>query len=314
MTRKPPPPDSTSAGPAWDRALDWLLRIQAAPEDRQLQAEREAWLAEDASHARAYQRAEEVWRITGAIPRRVRRARPVSGWHRAGALATAALAACLVLWLVPDLGFLLQADQRTGAGEVREVTLTDGSILWLDADSAIVLPTDRSVEMLEGRAFFQVKRAVSRAFTVAAGGARITVLGTAFDVLLSERFVTVAVQNGSVSVASDAARAVTLQPGQRAIIDRADGTIATGTVGTAGIAAWRNGRLVVEGVTVAEVLEELDRHHSGLILLRDPALGARRITGVFDLGDSPAALRAVVRPFGGRILRITPLVLVVDGG
>jgi transmembrane sensor len=305
MTRKTPSEDSVSAGPAWDRALDWLLRTQAAPEDRQLQAQREAWLAEHPSHARAYQRAEQIWRITGAIP--ARRVRPANWRHRIGVLAAAALAAC------PGLGVLLQADYRTSAGEVREVALPDGSVVWLDADSALALPADRSVELLAGRAFFQVKRDVSHAFTVTAGEERITVLGTAFDVLLSKHTVTVAVQSGSVSVASGAARAVALQAGQRGIIDRVHGTVSTDAVGTAGVAAWRGGRLVVEGVTVAEVVDELARHHAGFILLRDSALGARRITGVFDLRDPQAALRAVLKPYGGRILRITPYVLVVEG-
>jgi transmembrane sensor len=132
-------------------------------------------------------------------------------------------------------------------------------------------------------------------------------------VLLSESSVTVAVQQGSVSVASGAAQAVTLKRGQRAIVDRVDGAITAATVGVGGIAAWRNGKLVVEGVPVADVIEELDRHHTGVILLRDPVLGARRITGVFDLRAPDAALRALLRPYGGQILEITPYVLVVQG-
>lgn len=72
MTRESPPPDRISkAGPAWNHALDWLLRIHAAPGDQRLQAERDTWLAEDASHARAYRRAEEIWRIAGAVPSRL---------------------------------------------------------------------------------------------------------------------------------------------------------------------------------------------------------------------------------------------------
>jgi transmembrane sensor len=318
MSRKLPSQERASkTEPAWDRALDWLLRTQAAPEDRRLQVEREAWLAEHPSHARAYRRAEEIWRITGAVPAHARRVRAAKWRQRIGVLAAAAFAACLILWsaprLVPDLGIMLQADYRTGAGEVREVTLPDGTTVWLDADSAIALPADRSVSLLAGRAFFQVKSDASRPFTVTAGEERITVLGTAFDVLLSERGVTVAVQSGSVSVASGAARGVALRGGQRAIIDRAHGNLSTNAISTASVAAWRNGLLVVEGATVTEVVDELARHHSGFILLRDPALGARRITGVFDLKDPQAALRAVLKPYGGQILRITPYILIVEG-
>jgi transmembrane sensor len=307
-----------SGGPIWDRALDWLLRIAAAPEDQRLRAARDAWLAEDAAHAEAYRRAERVWRLTGVVPlieaRAAVRSRPARWRGRGLALAAACLAACLALWLAPDLDVLLRADYRTGAGETREVALADGSIVSLDADSAIAVPDGRTVELLDGRAFFHVKPDATRPFTVGAGEAGVTVLGTAFDVLLSDRAVTVAVQTGSVSVtATHAGRTAMLQPGQRAIIDRAQGTISTGAISIAGMAAWRSGRLVAEGVPVAEIIDELARHHRGMILLRDPALAARRITGVFDLHDPEAALRAVLGPYGGRILRITPYLLVVEG-
>ena len=138
-------------------------------------------------------------------------------------------------------------------------------------------------------------------------------LGTAFDVLLSERAITVAVQSGSVSVAVNATGTVTLGPGQRAIIGRSNGTVSINAIGKAGIAAWRRGRLVVEGVPIADVVEELSRYHSGVFLLDDPALGARRVTGVFDLHHPDAALRAVLKPYGARILQITPYLLLVDG-
>jgi len=315
MTRKAPPQDFSRqdvSAPAWDRALDWLLRVEAAPEDRLLRGQRDAWLAAHESHAAAYRQAERVWRLTGTVPSAARPTRPAR-WRRGG-LALAALAACLMLWLAPDLGVLMRADHRTSAGETRDIALADGSTVSLDADSAIALGYgDRSVDLLAGRAFFQVKRDPAHPFTVKAGEANVAVLGTAFDVLLSERFVTVAVQTGSVSVAAGPTQVVTLQPGQRAIVDRANGVITAATVGVDGVAAWRDGKLVVEGVPVAEVIEALDRHHAGIILLRDPVLGARRITGVFDLRDPDAALRAVLRPYGGSVLAITPYMLVVQG-
>ena len=310
MTRKVPRQDfsASTGGPVWDCALDWLLRVKAAPRDPLLLAQRDAWVAEDASHAAAYRQAEQLWRLTGAVPPT---ARWPARWRRGGlVLVAAALAICLMLSLATSN--LLRADYRTGASETRDVALPDGSTVSLDADSAIALGPDRAVELLAGRAFFQVKRDPAHAFTVTADETRVTVLGTAFDVLLSERSVTVAVQSGSVSVAGSS-QSVTLQSGQRAIVDCADGAITAATVGTTGIAAWRSGKLVVEGVPVAEVIEELDRHHSGVILLRDPVLGARRITGVFDLHDPEAAVRAVLRPYGGQILAITPYLLVVQG-
>ena len=137
MTRKAPHQDLSAhpGGLVWDRALDWLLRIEAAPGDRLLRAQRDAWLAEQPSHAAAYRQAERVWRLTGAASPATGPSRPVR-WRRGGlALAAAALAACLVLWLATSV--LVRADYRTGAGETRDVALPDGSTVSLDADSAI---------------------------------------------------------------------------------------------------------------------------------------------------------------------------------
>jgi transmembrane sensor len=71
--------------------------------------------------------------------------------------------------------------------------------------------------------------------------------------------------------------------------------------------------LIVHNAIVAEVIAELDRYRSGLILLQDRALATRKVTGVFDLRDPAAALRALLQPFGGRITAIAPYLLIVEG-
>ncbi len=78
------------------------------------------------------------------------------------------------------------------------------------------------------------------------------------------------------------------------------------------VAAWRAGKLIVHDATVAEVVAELDRYRAGLILLQDQALATRKVTGVFDLLDPAAALRALLQPFGGRITAFTPYLLIVE--
>jgi transmembrane sensor len=84
-------------------------------------------------------------------------------------------------------------------------------------------------------------------------------------------------------------------------------------VAPAQIASWRDGRLMVDNVTVADVVEEFRRYYPGVILLRDQRLAARRVTGVFDLHDPVAGLRAVLQPYGGHLTTITPWLLLVSG-
>jgi len=302
--------------PVWERALDWLLRMQEQPRSHDLRDQRDAWLAESDAHLRAYRKAERVWRLTGLIPPTAAPA-PVRQWRRRRwpPLAAAALAAGLAVLLAPGLSSRWWADFHTGVGQTRQVSLADGSVVDLDAESAIdvTLSSDRrGVALLAGRAFFRVAPDPARPFTVSAGGMTVTVTGTAFDVALGERDAVVEVQSGRVAVAREGGPAASLQAGGRAHLSRRDGTLTVETVPVVQVGLWRQGRLVVNGATVAEVVAELRRHYPGVILLPDDRLAARHVTGVFDLTDPAAALDAVLLPHGGGARRLAPGLLLVS--
>lgn len=314
--------------PLRGEAVDWLMRIRAAPGDDALRASLEAWLAASDARRRAYRSVERVWRLTGELPS----VAPLSDApspaetvvalssarrkHRAWGLAAAALAACIAFYFFPALQLRLQADHLTGVAELRELTLEDGSVVHLDAGSAIAVryaEQRREVALLAGQAFFQVVSAQDRPFVVVAGDVTVTVTGTAFDVRSSDEGVAVAVQSGTVEVAVDRGqrRAATLTRGERLTLGRG-GQVARSEIVPGDVASWRERRLVVDGATVSEVVEELGRHHGGVIVLRDRALAARRITGVFDLRRPLEALQAVARSQHGSVMEITPYLAIVS--
>jgi transmembrane sensor len=72
--------------------------------------------------------------------------------------------------------------------------------------------------------------------------------------------------------------------------------------------------LIVEEWSVAQVLDELGRYHRGVILLRDQELGARLVSGFYDLTRPVEAVRAVAQAHGGRLREIGPWLLVVSRG
>jgi transmembrane sensor len=313
--------------PLRGQAVDWLMRIHAQPDDADLRAALETWLAEAETHRIAYRSVERVWRLAGDLPAAApapaatvvefagaRHPHRTKG--RAVGIATAALAACIALYFFPALQLRLQADHLTGVAELRELRLEDGSVVALDAGSAVAVRysgTRREVALLAGQAFFQVVSAPERPFVVAAGDVRVSVTGTAFDVRSLEGGVTVAVQSGTVEVALDRGDrlAATLTRGQRFSVGR-DGQIAKSQVAPDDVGSWRERRLVVDGATLGEVVEELGRHHAGMIVLRDRTLADRRITGVFDLRRPVEALQAIVRTQHGSVTEITPYLLVVS--
>jgi ferric-dicitrate binding protein FerR (iron transport regulator) len=138
-----------------EQARGWIAWLASGDiSDARMQAF-ERWLQQP-GHRRAFEHERALWRSVGPRPqagrsrRRPRRLR----W----AMAAAAALAMLVAW--PEAWLRLQADHRS-THVVQDVLLPDGSRAVLDADSAIAVHFDahaRQVELLRGRAWFEVSR------------------------------------------------------------------------------------------------------------------------------------------------------------
>jgi transmembrane sensor len=334
MTRELKAPSGTgrTATPQQEAAADWLLRLEAGEPDT-LPAFR-AWLAADPRHRAAWDQVARAWQGLGELPPPDRSrwaASPASqsssppssvpaSAHRPRRLAAAAgaVALCLLLlFVLPGLLLGLQADVRTGTGEVRRVLLQDGSVVHMAPETALALEFDaaeRRVRLLQGQAFFEVRREPARPFRVEAARAAATVLGTAFDVRLAEESVAVGVREGRVAVAYAGTRLEPpLEPGERMVIGQADGQVRRSERPTDQIALWVDGRLFVDGATVAEVVERLRPYHTGWLVLAGDSLAQRRVTGLYDLSRPERALAALVEPYGGTLHRLGPLTVIAAG-
>lgn len=320
----------------WHEALDWLLRVRAEPGQEALRAGLAAWLSQDTRHVDAYARAERVWRLTGALPMYDAVAAgsvpsstppqpipfPPRGSRRGVVgrvvfgLTGAAIAASLLAVLAPGLMIRLRADHRTGVAERRDVTLEDGTLVSLNAGSAIALSYDdtkRQVTVLSGDAFFQVAPDRHRPFSVKAEDMTIVDIGTAFVVDVGAETVSVAVESGAVQVSGVDRIDARLDPGGRLSVDRATGLVHQDRIPTAQIAPWRSGQLLVDNVPISQLVERLRAYFPGYIVVRDHDLAANRVSGVFNLGDPASALRAALKPYGGAVASMTPYILIVEG-
>lgn len=291
----------------WDAALDWLLRLAEAPADSATRAAFATWLQADPRNPAAFARARSTWDLTGQVPVRAATHPTARPWRRR-ALLGGGLAAAASVPLAPRFARELAADLSTGVGEVSAHRLPDGSLLTLDTASAVALgpagPDRRRVELLAGRLFLEAVPPL----TVAADGVTATVRQAAsFALGRLDPGVELAVAGGRVELG-----AVPVEGGWAARVERAGGALARRRVPPSGIGAWRGGRLVIDDWSVAEAVAELGRYHRGVVLVRDAGLAAARLSGLFDLAEPARALAAMVAPHGGRVRRLTGLLLVVE--
>ncbi|WP_430317664.1 FecR family protein [Pseudomonas nitroreducens] len=331
------PEIATSPEDAQRQARQWLLRLNDAGGDVWLAAF-QAWLAADPQHARAYAAVDALWQASALPAQRLAgeegdalgayltamdhpAPRRAQSNHRRWAYPLAS-AACLLLmlwvgaWWSPGHWLTdLSADYVSAPGEVREITLGDGSRLTLDADSAVAVSLDgeqRRVDLLRGAASFAVKH-LPKPFVVRAGEGEARVLGTEFEVRRQGEQTRVTVAEGRVSVRGSHAAGmpeVVLGAGERVGIDGTRLGDAQPADAQAAL-AWRQGWLTFYRAPLGEVLERLGTYYPGRIVLLDSELAQRRVSGSFRSTDPQAALdslQAVVgfhqQPLLGRFVLI----------
>lgn len=313
-------------------AAHWLLALEEEPDDADLRRRFDTWLAESPENAAAWAGVSDIYDAIGAPAyvehRAARESRPgaaasvirldgARARRRRFLLPAAALtlAACLALLALP--GFLLQwqADHVTSVAESQSVVLDDGSVVRLAPGSAleVLRGGSRGVRLLRGEALFEVVPDSARPFRVEAGGVETTVLGTVFDVRLLENGTLVSVREGEVRVDRAAAPHISerLKAGDWTRVQRA-GAVARGAVPPTEVAAWQRGQIVARDRAIEDIVEEVGRSYRGVVLVTDGVLARQRVTGVYNLDDPVAALRAAAGVHGGVVRQVSPWLIVVS--
>ncbi len=301
--------DDDGEDPIDAAAAAWVVRLSSADATEADRAAFEAWRAADPLHADAYAEMDALWRQLGHLPDRespIRKRRSPTG--------PACLAAILVLGgaLAYRAGVAdwLRADLWSGVGDITHATLPDGSRVDLNTGTALALhfgDRERRVALLRGEAVFDVVRDPGRPFVVEGGGLSVRAVGTVFYVRADGAGRPVGVAEGRVAVTA-AGRPLEVAAGEALAEGDAPHVVQTDV---ARAMAWRDGRLIVSGERLSDVLAELARYRRGRILLLDAQAGARRVTGAFDPRHTDDALDAIAASLSLRVTRVTPLLVLV---
>lgn len=302
-----------------DQALGWITRFRAediSDEDRQNFA---LWLSGAPARRRAMDEMLDLWDDLGAVEvlpfpaTDTRTAANQSRWFGAAAAAAAAcVVAAVALWPFQTSTPLNAYQLQTALGEQQTFELKDGSSVTLNTDSTLsVAFTDgeRHVELLNGEAFFQVTPDKQRPFTVDAGMAKATVVGTAFNVYREDQSTSITVTEGVVRVtersAGEAHRATSnVIRANEQVIATSAGLEANAGVDTRPLLAWRQWELVASDMRLYDLARELQRYDDRRILFGDRSIASMRVSGVFPLDQPDALLQAVSRALDLQVVEL----------
>ena len=152
----------------------------------------------------------------------------------------------------------------TPAGGQYQVTLADGTKVWLNALSTVKFPTsfngpDRTVE-LTGEAYFEVSKNKSKPFHVRVKGMDVEVLGTRFNVnaYTDESTLRTTLLEGAVKL-TKGKDALTLIPGQQGQTASTGGFSIVRNADTDEAVAWKNGYFSFDDADIRTVMRQLSR-------------------------------------------------------
>jgi transmembrane sensor len=212
------------------------------------------------------------------------------------AAASALLAVGFGFWLAEGRAGLVY---ETAVGEQRSVRLADGSVVSIGPGSRlrVSLKSDaRRVDLDQGEAYFQVAKDPLRRFTVRAGSASVTAIGTAFNVRRNQARVVVGVSEGTVSIASGEQSLLSriglsqtppppiastrLTAGEQLVVEPHPTVEAkVGRIEPPAVASWREGRLHYSGEPLGSIISDINRYVAEPIIIADPSIAHLRVTG-----------------------------------
>lgn len=178
-------------------------------------------------------------------------------------------------------------------GKRSEITLADGTHIWLNSGSQLFYPTkfkgDSREVFLSGEALFDVKANPDKPFYVITKDIRIKVLGTSFNVssYADDHTVQTVLLKGKVSAGKNKlfAATVDLNPGERLTYDKSNSSLSKDKVDVSQYSSWVNGYLIFRNVPINEVFTKLKRFYNQEIVI-EARLDEITFSGKLDLTES----------------------------
>ncbi|MCP4581182.1 MAG: DUF4974 domain-containing protein [candidate division Zixibacteria bacterium] len=196
-----------------------------------------------------------------------------------------------------------------------ELTLSDGTAVVLDAGSTFRYPEEfgdlNRIVFLNGEAYFDVAHDSGRPFVVQSHTAKISVVGTKFNIRgwgLAED-VRVVVAEGTVSlqpVDYNSGDSVVISKGQMSVLKPNESPSSPRPVDVSKHLGWMRNDIIFDDAPIYEVLDQIERWYNVKISLSDPSIRSERISvnikkkSLTDVLDLLSALTGLPYEYQGR--------------
>jgi transmembrane sensor len=232
-----------------------------------------------------------------------------------------ALAASIILLLGAGFGaytfYFQEKTYKTQFAEIQTLKLYDGSVVTLNANSLLTLPSryewanDRTVN-LKGEAYFVVSKVFDksskyRKFTVQTATGKVEVYGTQFNVYARNEQMKVLLDEGNVKIIENKSRqTITLSPKQFVELNndnKVTQVLEKPTVQSNEITSWKRNLLIFNDVSMEELALRFKEVYGLTLVLKGEAFENQAFQGELPVNNLEEALLIIGVSFGQKSLR-----------
>ena len=173
-------------------------------------------------------------------------------------------------------------------GGVYQLTLSDGTRVWLNSDSKLIYPVTFSGDVrevtLSGEAYFDVQKNAEKPFIVTTALGNVRVLGTQFNVKVyqEEASVITTLVSGSVSFGNEVVEETKLSPGYQLIFDKGGRKVDVKKVNVQHFVSWRDNQMSFQGESLESIMRMLARWYDVNVVFEDEELKQLEFSGNLD--------------------------------
>ena len=168
-----------------------------------------------------------------------------------------------------------------------QVTLADGTKVWLNAGTKLTYPIafvgkERRVR-LEGEGYFEVERDENKPFIVEINGMEVKVLGTSFNLrsFAADNRSTAILVSGKIEVRTST-ECIELSPNQRADLLIGESKLDVREVDAVAYSAWTKGRFVFRRERLETILDDVSRWYNVTVFYEQSSVKDILFSGIME--------------------------------
>lgn len=281
-------------------AYQLMARLLAGEANAEQKEDLESWINASTENRTAFNTFLKIWNTAqrstpaidvdaawGKVNRRTQQTFTLYTTSRIWQMAALLIAVSVIGFGILRFAMISSLSVQTAANEVKQVSLPDGSKVWLHEGSQLTYRnnfwnTQRNLT-LTGMAYFDVQRDVERPFTIVTTRNEITVLGTSFEVMAyaGDSSEQVTVTSGHVQFGNRDQGLLDLKANQAGVISAHQAVVIMEENAT-DLTAWHSGKLVFYNETMDQVMKKVARYFHIRYVFLNPDIQTCHFTGTFE--------------------------------